>query len=83
MFLNGFLPCLTKLNLSLQRADFFIHVLYDLLHSTTVVLMSRFMLPEFVRDFRKEKLSKQKILEIEENSDNYLDKENVFFFNYV
>ena len=83
MFLNGSLPCLTKLNLSFQRADFFIHVLYDLLHSTVYyVLMSRFMLPEFVRDFRKEKSSKQKILEIEENSDNYLNKENVFFSNY-
>ena len=40
MFLDGSLPCLTKLNLSLQRADPFIHVLHDLLHSTVVVLMS-------------------------------------------
>ena len=36
------------------------------------------MLREFVRDFRKENLSKQNILEIVENPDNYLDVENVF-----
>ena len=60
MFLNGSLPCLTKLNLSLQRAGPIIYVLYDLLDSTAVVLISRFRLPEFVRDFREEKLSKQK-----------------------
>ena len=64
MFLDGSLPCLTKLNFSLQRADFIIHVLYDSLYWTAVVLMSRFMLPEYVRDFRKEKLSKQKNLEM-------------------
>ena len=60
MFLNGSLPCLTKLNLSLQRADPIIYVLHDLLDSTAVVLTSCFMLPEFVRDFQEEKLLKQK-----------------------
>ena len=35
------------------------HVLY-LLHSIAVAFKSRFMLPEFVRDFPKEKLSKNK-----------------------
>ena len=68
MFLDGSLPCLTKLNLSLQIADPIIHVLYDLLHSTAVAL---------INSFRKEKLSKQNKLEIVENPGNYLDVENV------
>ena len=53
-------------------------MLYDVLHSTGVVLMSRFILPEFVRDFQKEKSPKQKILEIVENPDNYFDVEDLF-----
>ena len=62
------MPCLTKLNLSLEIADPIIHVLYDLLHSTAVAL---------INSFRKEKLSKQNKLEIVENPGNYLDVENV------
>ena len=43
----------------LRIADRVMHVLY-LLHSIAVAFKSHFMLPEFVRDFRKEKLSKNK-----------------------
>ena len=73
---TGSLHCIRTLNLPLQIADTIIHVLYDLLNSTAVVLMTRFI--ELVPDFPKEKLSKQKILKIVENPDNYV---NVEFFS--
>ena len=53
MFLDGALPCLTNLNLLLQRSDPIIHILYDVVFTATSTLLSRFMKPETVGKYRR------------------------------
>ena len=78
MFLDGALPSLIHLNLSLQRADPLIHVLHDLLHDTAAQLLSRFVVPDVVKKFRNGELSKDELLHVVEDSENYLSANKVF-----
>ena len=78
MFLDGALPCLTNLNLLLQRSDPIIHILYDVLFTATCTLLSRFMKPETVGKYRRGGFSNAEIKIAVEDPTNYLTYDKLF-----
>ena len=81
-FLHGALPRLTSLNLLLQRSDPIIHLMYDALFDTSVTLLSRFISPDIVTQYKNHKLSNENIRIIVEDPDYYLPK-NTFFVGFL
>ena len=77
-FLHGALPALICLNLLLQRSDPIIHLLYDALFDTSVLLLSRFMVPQVVNQYKKNLLSEEAIKAAVEDPNNYLTTDKIF-----
>ena len=83
MFLDGALSCLTRLNLLLQRSDPIIYILYDVLFTTTCTLISRFIKPDIVKEYRNGNLSIAEIKLAVDDPNNHLTCDQlfvVFFF---
>lgn len=78
MFLDGALPLLIYLNLSLQRSDPIIHILDDLQQDTVTQLLSRFALPKVVIQFKSGEFSEQQMLDAVNDVENYLTQEKCF-----
>ena len=78
MFLDGALPCLTNLNLLLQRSDPIIHILYDVLFTATCTLLSRFMKSETAGKYRRGGFSNAGIKIAVEDPTNYLTYDKLF-----
>ena len=78
MFLDGTLSCLTHLNLLLQRSDPIIHILYDVLFTTTCTLLSHFIKPNIVKEYRNGNLSIAEIKLAVDDSNNHLTCDQLF-----
>ena len=77
-FLHSTLPLLINLNLLLQRRDPIIHLMYNALFDTSVVLLSRFMSPEIVSQYKNNMLDKEAIKAPTEDLLNYLTTDKLF-----
>ena len=77
-FLHGGLPRLINLNLLRQRSDPIIHFMYDALFDTSVTLLSRFISPDIVTQYKNYKLSNEDIRIIVEDPDYYLPTNTLF-----
>ena len=77
-FLHGGLPRLINLNLLRQRSDPIIHFMYDALFDTSVTLLSRFVSPDIVTQYKNYKLSNEDIRIIVEDPDYYLPTNTLF-----
>ena len=77
-FLHRALPRLINLNLLLQRSDPIIHLMYDALFDTSVTLLSRFISPDIVTQYKNHKLSNEDIRIIVEDPDYYLPTNTLF-----
>ena len=77
-FLHGALPRLINLNLLLQRCDPIIHLMYDALFDTSVTLLSRFISPDIVTQYKNHKLSNEDVRIIVEDPDCYLPTNALF-----
>ena len=77
-FLHGALPTLINLNLLLQRSDPIIDLMYDAVFDTSVTLLSRFISPDIVTQYKNHKLSNEDIRIIVEDPDYYLPTNTLF-----
>ena len=66
------------MNLLLQRSDPIIHLMYDALFDTSVTLLSRFISPDIVTQYKNHKLSNEDIRIIVEDPDYYLPTNTLF-----
>lgn len=66
MFLDGALPSLIHLSFSLQRDDSLIQVLFMICWDTGAHLLSYSVVPNIVKQFRNDELSKDKLLQVGE-----------------
>ena len=60
-FLHRTLPKFIQLNLLLQRSDPIIHLMYDALFDTLVNLLSRFMSPMIVTQYKNSEISDDQV----------------------
>ena len=81
-FLHGALPRLINVNLLLQRSDPIIHLMYDALFDTSVTLLSLFISPDTVTQYKNHKLSIEDIRIIVEDPDYYL-LTNMLFVGFL
>ena len=77
-FIHGALPRLINLNLLLQPSDPHIHFMYDALFDTSVTLLSRFISPDIVTQYKNHKLSNEDIRIIVEDPDYCLPTNTLF-----
>ena len=77
-FLHGALRRLINLNLLLQRSGPIIHFMYDALFDTSVTLLSRFISPDKVTQYKNHKFSNEDIRIIVEDPDYYLPTNTLF-----
>ena len=76
-YLHSTLPLLINLNLLLQRSDPAIHLMYYAVFDVSVVLLSCFMLPEIVTQFKNNMLGEEAI----EDPLNYLTTNYLLAFS--
>ena len=76
--LHGALLKLTQLNLLLQRSDPIIHLMYDALFDTLVILLSRFMSPQIVPQYKNSEISDDEVRILVNDKEKHLSRNHLF-----
>ena len=77
-FLHGALPKLTQLNLLLQQSDPIIQMMYGALFDTLVILLSRFMSPQIVTQYKNSEISDDEVNILVNDKGNHLSRNHLF-----